>query len=257
MNNKVIDKYIIGHVNVSCITLDETIQQIKYYVNQNISGYICVSNMRTVTYGNLHNDYSIILNKSLLNLPDGMPLVWCARLWGFKNVMRTTGPDLFTRMLCETNSCISYYLLGDTEDTLNLLTMKYNIEKCNHIVGSYSPPFCDIKDFDYKGIAEKINKTSADIIWIALQSPKQDYFTVNLLPLLKKGIIINVGAAFRFALGEYKHPPKFFQKIGFTGFFWRFRRHPLSETIWYIKHIIFLLYFMIQIILRKLNERKY
>lgn len=55
--------------------------------------------MRTVRYANLHDDYLQVMQKSLMNIPDGMPLIWFARAWGIKNAERTMGPRLFKLMI--------------------------------------------------------------------------------------------------------------------------------------------------------------
>ena len=35
-----------------------------------------------------------ILNESVLNTPDGMPLVWLGKLFGYRDITRVYGPDL-------------------------------------------------------------------------------------------------------------------------------------------------------------------
>lgn len=64
----------------------------------------------------------------------------------------SVGPDLFTAMLNDKESGIKHFLLGDTEETLALMKEKYADNGAN-IVGSYSPPFCELDEFDYPSIA--------------------------------------------------------------------------------------------------------
>lgn len=216
------EKYRIGKVFISKTTPLKTIEQITKAVEEGRNEYICVSNVRTVAYANkkANKEYRDIMNNAFICTPDGMPLVWMARLWGLKDVERTVGPDLFTAMLKDKKSGIKHFLLGDTEETLAQMKEKY-ADKGACIVGSYSPPFCEIEDYDYKSIAKTINESDADIVWLSLRAPKQDFFAVRLLPHLDKKVCIGVGAAFRFSLGQIKHPPKIFKKLGLTGIFWR------------------------------------
>ncbi|MBR3855883.1 MAG: WecB/TagA/CpsF family glycosyltransferase [Bacteroidaceae bacterium] len=73
------------------------------------------------------------MHNALMCLPDGMPLVWMARLWGLKDVGRSAGPDLFTTMLQDEKSHIKHFLLGDTDETPKAISEKYkNITEATH-----------------------------------------------------------------------------------------------------------------------------
>ena len=62
-------------------------------------------------------------------------------------------------------------------------------------------PFCSVDEFDYKAIARMIEADHADIVWVALGAPKQEYFMHRLKPHLSHGVMIAVGAAFKFFSG--------------------------------------------------------
>lgn len=212
------DKYRIGKVFGSVTTPKDALNTVKKAVVHGVADYICVASMRTIYVGYQNTEYAEVVNNALMCLPDGMPLVWVAKAWGMEMVERTSGPELFLGLLTDSQNSIKHFLLGDTDDTLEAIKKKY---PDSIIVGSYSPPFCKVEDFNYPEIARLINDSNADIVWIALQAPKQDFFSVKLLPLLNHALCIGVGAAFRFSLGQYKMPPMIFQKLGLTGLFWR------------------------------------
>jgi len=246
--------YRIGRVRISITNEDNAIKSIIGFVKKKKGGYICISNMRTVSIANKNDKYQEVMENSLMNTPDGMPLVWMARLWGLKDVQRTVGPDIFTAMLNDKESGIKHFLLGDTEETLAEMQKKYAKDGTN-IVGTYSPPFCELDEFDYKSIAKQINECGADIVWLSLRAPKQDFFAVRLLPLLDNKICIGVGAAFRFSLGQIKHPPKIFKKLGLTGIFWR--KMNLSEIGWYFHHFALLCKWGTSILVSRCMGKKY
>ena len=114
------ERYRIGKIYISRTTPEKTIATITAAVKEGRSEYICVSNVRTVAYANKkkNKEYLELMNNAFMCTPDGMPLVWMARLWGLKDVQRTVGPDLFTTMLSDKESGIKHFLLGDTEETL-------------------------------------------------------------------------------------------------------------------------------------------
>lgn len=106
------------------------------------------------------------------------------------------------------------------------------------IVGTYSPPFLPLEKYDLEDMARRINESGANVVWFSLRSPKQDYLAQRLQTFLQNKLCIGVGAAFRFALGEYKHPNKTVQKLGLTGLFWR--KIGFKEAWLYFKYIAFI-----------------
>ncbi|WP_332456891.1 WecB/TagA/CpsF family glycosyltransferase [Petrimonas sp.] len=255
MTENNLNRFKIGGIPISITSSRDVIESIKKVVGTGNSIHICVCDFRSVCYASKHADYKKILQTSHLNTPDGMPLIWMGRLWGIKNVHRTMGPHLFVKMLKDSNSGIKHFLLGDTDDILHEIKSKFKKENNALIVGTFSPPFININEYDYFSIANMINNSGADIVWISMTAPKQDYFAVNLKPFLDKKVLIGVGAAFRYSLGLYEIPNDFFQKIGLTGFF--MRKKTWWQFKWYLIHIFKLLYFSIQIVYRRVIGRKY
>ena len=80
---------------------------------------------------------------------------------------------------------------------INLMKINPDIEKMQFI----ELPYRKVEEFDYKSIAQTIEKDAADIIWVALGAPKQEIFMSLLKPHLKRGVMIAVGAAFKFYSG--------------------------------------------------------
>ena len=206
------DRFRIGKTFISITTPIDAQERIAQAVKDGLNTYICVSDPRTVDLATKDPKYREVMANSFMNTPDGQPTMWAAGLWGLKNVERTMGPILFQNMIENPGSGLKHFLLGDTEETLKSIIEKAS-EKGANIVGTYSPPFCKLEEYDYQGIAKMINESGADVVWTAMRAPKQDYFDVNLLPYLDKKICVGVGAAFRFYLGEYKMAPPLIKKL--------------------------------------------
>ena len=253
------EKYRIGKVHIAVTNSTDAKNRIVEASLLGQGGYVCVSNMRTVVYANQHEDYWKVMENAFLCLPDGTPLVWCGRIWGAKNVARTCGPHLFRGVLQDNSLKLKHFFLGDTDETLAALTNKCVNEYHTHVVGSYSPPFKPLEEYNLKDIADMINTSGADIVWTSLRAPKQDFLNSMLMPYLKDNIIvIGVGAAFRFELGEYKAPDGILQKMGLAGI--RVKRDGSNfwtELCWYIKHTFYLSVYIISIILKRLAGKKY
>lgn len=253
------DRYRIGKVFIAITDTENATCRIKKAIEDRQKGYVCISNMRTVTVANTNPDYLKVMENSLFNTPDGTPLVWCGRAWGLKNVQRACGPHIFHALLQDSTSGLKHFFLGDTDETLAALTEKCQKEYHTEVAGVYSPPFKPLEEYDLQGIAAIINNSGANLVWTSLRAPKQDYLAALLLPYLSDGIVlVGVGAAFRFELGEYTQPEGALQKIGLAGLlinrdgtsFW-------TEFRWYIKHACYLIRYIVSIWYWRLTGKKY
>lgn len=251
--------YRIGRVRISVTDEDKSINSIKGFIRNGQKGYVCISTLRTVVVANKEDAYQEVMEHSLMNTPDGTPLVWCGHWWGLKEVERACGPHIFPRLLQDNELQLKHFLLGDTEDTLAALKRKAIEEYGANIVGTYSPPFQPLKDYDIEGIAKMINESGAAIVWTALRAPKQDFLDSMIAPYLNDGtVMIGVGAAFRSEIGLLKQPDGFLQKVGLAGL--KFKRADSSwwkEIKWYLEHLFYLIKYFFVIKWRKLTGKEY
>lgn len=249
----------IGRTRISITDEDKAIQTVLDAIHRNEKGYVCISTLRTVPIANRDDKYWEVMENSLMNTPDGTPLVWCGHWWGLKQVQRACGPHIFPRMLKLKGEGLKHFFLGDTEETLAALTKKATEEFGAEVVGSYSPPFAPLEEYNMQDIAKKINESGANIVWTSLRAPKQDFLNAKLLPLLNDGIVlIGVGAAFRSVIGGLRQPDGILQKMGLAGLL--FKRADSSwwkEIKWYSRHIVHLLRYFVIIKLRKLTGKKF
>lgn len=251
------DRYRIGKTFISITSQKDAQARIAQAVKGGKNAYICVSDPRTVDLASKDEKYREVMENSMMNTPDGQPTLWAARLWGLKNVERTMGPILFQEMIENPKSGLKHFLLGDTDETLAAIVKKA-AEKNALIVGTYSPPFCKLDEYDYEGMAKMINESGADIVWTAMRAPKQDYLNINLLPYLDKKICIGVGAAFRFYLGEYKMAPPLIKKLGLMGLYWGRKGQSWGAFIWgYLTDNMPFLWHLAKIPFRRLVGKKY
>lgn len=249
----------IGRVRISITNEDKAIQTIKDAISSKLKGYVCISTMRTVVIADNDDKYQEVMEKSIMNTPDGTPLVWCGHWWGLNEVQRACGPHIFPRMLKDKDSNLKHFFLGDTDETLVILTKKASEEFGSKVVGSYSPPFKPLEEYDIKGIAQMINDSGANIVWTSLRAPKQDLLNAMVTPYLNDGIVmVGVGAAFRSVIGGLRQPDGLLQKMGLAGL--KFRRDNTSWwhlVKWYFKHVIYLIKYFTVIFYRRVSGTKH
>lgn len=243
------ESYRIGKVPVHVTSVSDARDRILAAVAAGEKGYVCVSNMRTVVAANRDSAYLDVMEHSLLNVPDGTPLVWCGKAWGLP-VERVVGLDLFTALL---KAGVPQFFLGDTDETLDAVVTKA-LSEGSVVAGAYSPPFAPLEDYDLQGIAKRLTDSGARIVWTSLRAPKQDILAARLLPFVEDGVVfIGVGAAFRLYLGEYELDRGPLQKMGLGGLKMLRNTTVWKEMKWYVTHAWFLTGYLCSIIWKRLH----
>ena len=173
----------------------------------------------------------LLQNETYVNLADGMPGVWIGKLKRARKIDRCYGPDVFEYVMRNSsNEDYKHFFSGGKEGVANKLKQYCSDEfKNSNIVGTHCPPFGELSDQEIIKIAEEINRSRADIVWIGISSPRQDIYAHRLKKYLNVHFIITVGAAFDFYTGNVKQAPKIIQRSGFE---WMFRLYREPKRLW-------------------------
>jgi len=170
-----------------------------------------------------------VFNSCQYHFVDGMPLVWMSRwLCSEKFPERVSGVDLFEK-ICELSvrDKMKIYLLGAEESTLKKTISKLEDDfQGIDIAGSFSPSVGFENNAEVNQLViEQINSSSADIVFLALGTPKQEIWMHDYISFLDRGVLVGVGAAFDLYAGKYRRAPKWVQSIGFE-WLWRLTLEP-------------------------------
>jgi N-acetylglucosaminyldiphosphoundecaprenol N-acetyl-beta-D-mannosaminyltransferase len=217
MDKSELEYFRFKGIKINNVGLEDIVQVI--YNNIRQKGYICLNDVRNVMVATEDNNLCHSINESLLSIADGTPLTWYGRLLGCKRIQRVAGFELMAHML-ENNNGITHYLLGDTEETICRVIAKANKANSNLKVAWHSPPFREqFSEQENDAIFEKINGADPDIVWVSFGGVKQEKWMHQNIGKLRRGVVVGIGAAFRFYLGDIYVPPKIFQKLGLQWFF--------------------------------------
>ncbi len=159
--------------------------------------------------------YRRILNKGALNVPDGMPVAWAARLFGSRTerLAGTDGMHLAAAWGIERG--LRHYLYGSTPETLEALQRR--LERTYPgilIVGAESPPFRAIQDDELAQSVRRMQEAGTQALWVGLGAPKQDQMAYRLRAMRAAPVILCVGAAFDFVAGNITRAPTWMQRSG-------------------------------------------
>lgn len=174
--------------------------------------YICVADGVILNTANRNPDYLKIVNGGMFSICDSSYVPLYLRWIYGVHYEQYCGSEIFMDII----GCKKYRMvfMGTSQRILNGL--KGNLTKIDSRIESmtfYELPYRQVDEFDYPAIASMIETDRADIIWVALGAPKQEIFMSKLKPYLQRGVMIAVGAAFKFYSGtEEKRAPKWMLK---------------------------------------------
>lgn len=200
-------------VNISVTNMEKTIARIKENLESWSGKYICVSNVHTTVTASEDEEYLNIQNNAVIALPDGGPLSKFSREKGYNGAERVTGPDLMKRILNESaENGWKHFFYGSTEETLAKLKKVIADKYPGAVIcGMISPPFRPLSVAEDEEIVEEINRANPDFVWVGLGAPKQEVWMAAHQDRIS-GLMIGVGAAFDYEVGNIKRAPMWMQK---------------------------------------------
>ena len=222
-------KELILDVLVDVITPQEIIEEIDVSLKNNLKYSIMAINPKKIMLAQENKTLKKALNNVTCAIPDGYYVVNQS-----KNIKeRVTGIDLMQK-ICEEHEKlgIKIFLYGSSKKNLlltkDVLESKYKNIK---IVG-----YAD--GYEKKDIIRAINGSKANIVFVALGSPKQEIWIDNNKHKIYANIVMGVGGSFDVISGSVKRAPEFMQRFGFE-WLYRFIKEPrrMREIPIYVKYL--------------------
>ncbi|MFD1724879.1 WecB/TagA/CpsF family glycosyltransferase [Rhizobium viscosum] len=218
-------------VRVSAVNLKSATGLIQKAIEDGRKEYVCVRDAHGVVRCQKDPELRSIHNRAFLVTPDGMPLVWALKHAGHVESDRVYGPDLMLSVFdAGSSKGLRHFLYGATAETLEQLQARLLAKFPQaQIAGSYAPPFRQLSMQEEADIADRLNRSGADIIWVGLSSPKQELWMARMRDRLEAPMLIGVGAAFDFHAGLKRQAPRVIQRSGFE---WAFRLLCEPRRLW-------------------------
>jgi N-acetylglucosaminyldiphosphoundecaprenol N-acetyl-beta-D-mannosaminyltransferase len=166
-----------------------------------------------------HSDpeYRRLAEDAELQVADGVPLLWAARLLGRPLPGRVAGADLISSLSAgAAEAGRSVFLLGGepgtAEEAAGVLRKRHPGLK---VAGTFYPPFGFERDPRLMGeLTSLLERTRPDIVFVALGSPKQEKLAARLRPTLPGAWWLGVGISFSFLCGHVRRAPAAMQRLG-------------------------------------------
>lgn len=209
---------------VADLSLEATIGKIQEIVATGRPHQHCVINAGKVVL--MYRDpvlKRIVENCALINA-DGQSVVWALKLLGRPIPERVTGIDLMERLF-EVAEQRGYrlYFLGARQEVLDVVLSRVKARFPNvRIAGASNGYFSEAEN---DAVVADIAASNADILFVAMGSPKKEYWLARNLENLKVPFCMGVGGSFDVYAGYARRAPRWIQKIGMEWFF-RFIQEP-------------------------------
>lgn len=168
--------------------------------------------------------------------PDGMPIIWIARLMGLPIRRRTAGSDIFEALRQRNGSerPLRVFLFGATEQTAAAAARRLSdVPSKLSCVGWVCPGFGTVDELSQDHFIDKINSSNADLLVCALGARKGQLWLLQNHSRLRIPVRAHLGATINFEAGSVRRAPLLMQKAGLE-WLWRVKEEPgLFRRYWH------------------------
>ena len=180
-----------------------------------------------------------LLQQADVGICDGVGVSIASKILHGRSIKRCTGCDLFFRLLSlASRKKWGVYLLGaSAESNANARTELQKRYPGLRIVGWQDGYFVDSNM-----VVEQINSCGADLLFVAMGSPKQEYWIWQHRQAINVNFCMGVGGSFDIASRDLRRAPKIFRMIGME-FLFRFVSEPRKR--WRIQKVLFSYFFRV------------
>lgn len=205
-------------IPVDSHTMDETIDRIDQAIQagEHIS-HVVINAGKVVSMMKDKDLFDSVLSCDIINA-DGQSIVWAAKFLGKKLPGRVAGIDLMERLVkLSAEKGYKCFFLGAKEEIVKKVVGKYSQEYCPQIIAGYRNGY--FREDQEPQIARQIAESGANMLFVAITSPKKEKFLHKYEDVLKEvNFTMGVGGTFDILAGVTKRAPKWVQSLGMEWF---------------------------------------
>ena len=209
---------------VDALTMEETLEKIKDYIDNKACVQHVVINAGKVNLMQENEELTKIINECPLINADGQSIVWGSKILGNPLPERVAGIDIFAELVkISAEKGYRPYFFGAKEEVVTEVVRKFKEKYPNLDVAGYRNGY--FSQEESKSIAEDINKSGADILFVAFSSPMKEFWIREHMEIMQVPFAMGVGGSFDVVAGKTTRAPKWMQKCGLE-WFHRFIQEP-------------------------------
>ena len=212
-------------VPVDSLSMNETLEIIESAIISKSQIHHCVINVGK--FVKMQNDVALkesVINSDIINA-DGMGIVWASKLLGKNISQRVTGIDLMQKLVSlASKKDYTCFFLGARESVVDKIVKGYSSKYSKKIIAGYRNGY--FEEEEEQNIVNQIKNSNANLLFVAITSPKKEIFLNKYKNDLKNiNLIMGVGGSFDVIAGKVKRAPLFLQKNGLE-WLYRFLQEP-------------------------------
>lgn len=215
-------RYRMFGVSLDALTMDQTVERCAALIEQRRQvQHVVLNASKSVMLQDVEGLADIINECELVNA-DGQSIVWAGRFLGIPVPERVAGIDLMERLLerATLEGWPVYFLGARSEVLARFRDVALERFPGLRIAGSRDGYFDDDES-----VARAIATTGARLVFVAITSPRKEFFLAQNLCYMGPVFAMGVGGSFDVWAGVTKRAPTWMQRTGFEWFF-RFVQEP-------------------------------
>jgi N-acetylglucosaminyldiphosphoundecaprenol N-acetyl-beta-D-mannosaminyltransferase len=202
---------ILG-TKVDRVGMGEAVRRVMEFAESRTPHHVITLNAEMIERAQDNPDLRALINAADLVTPDGAGVVWASRCLGRPVPERVTGIDLMLELAGEASRAgRRVFLLGAApgvaDEAAERLRARYPglnlVGTCHGYFSAAETP----------AIVERVRDAAADILFVALGAPKQEYWIRDNLGDLGVSVAIGVGGSFDVIAGRVKRAPAWMRKL--------------------------------------------
>jgi N-acetylglucosaminyldiphosphoundecaprenol N-acetyl-beta-D-mannosaminyltransferase len=212
-------------IPVDAITMEETVDMIDEAVRTGKTvNHVVINAGKVVSMQTDKELYNSVVTCDIINA-DGQSIVWAARFLGLKIPGRVAGIDLMDNLV-RLASLKNYkcFFFGAKEEIVKKVVDIYSETYGPGIIAGYRNGY--FTSAEEPVIAKQIADSNAQLLFVAITSPKKENFLYNYKNVLSNvNFTMGVGGSFDVVAGIVRRAPVWVQNMGLE-WFYRFLQEP-------------------------------
>ena len=217
------------NIPINAITMKETVQEVEKAIIANKQIHHTVVNAGKIVLMQTDNELAkSVVEADIINA-DGQAVVWAATLLGQKLPERVSGIDLMESLVKKSfENGYRCFFFGATEYVVTKLVNIYKNKYSENIIAGYRNGY--FEKGEEEQIAKQIADSGANMLFVAITSPKKEIFLNTYKNQLQNvNFIMGVGGSFDVIAGKVKRAPIWMQDLGLE---WLYRVVQEPKRMW-------------------------
>lgn len=208
----------IGDLPIDPATQQEALRSVDALIRGGCGGFVVTPNIDHIVLARRHSGLREAYQRASLSLADGMPLLWMARALGTPLPEKVSGSDFIEplmRYAAANDRRVFFFgatpeVSAEAERRLMLRYPHLRIvgRDCSH----WSPDTGAAPSAS--PVVRAIRESAADLVVVALGSPKQEIWMARHEQDLAPAIAIGLGATLDFVAGVVRRAPEWMSRAG-------------------------------------------